>query len=119
MNIDTASYDFMQLMCRVDYLEFERLYMQLTEEEQSTLANDAPYGEKGRWKTQLRFTERGFHDKMDVLQHTLSEAIEYENWDWAAEMIVELEDWEVPYLMARLNEDEKQFVKLTREISDE
>lgn len=94
-----------------DYEGFMRYYIKADEDLRTEIFNAAPTGKKGEWKNELRQLEQEFHARMDMIQDQVIECCLEKQCSSLMEVLDEVEDWEKPYLWARLTDTEKQYIK--------
>jgi hypothetical protein len=94
---------------------FEKMFMTQSDERKSEIANLAVHGEKTEWKNALRNLEKSFHERMDIMQDSVTDCHLNNAASVLLEWLEEVEEWEKPYLWARLSETEKAYIREIRQ----
>jgi hypothetical protein len=111
--VDLAAdeYDSLKSMLEDTPEYFEKMFMTQSDERKSEIANLAVHGEKTEWKAALRNLEKSFHERMDIIQDSVTDCHLNNASSVLLEILDELEDWEKPYLWARLTLNEKAYIR--------
>lgn len=104
-------YDTLKAMLEDTPEYFEKVFMTQSDERKAEIASLAVHGEKTEWKATLRNLEKSFHERMDIIQDSVTDCHLNNAPDVLLELLEEVEDWEKPYLWARLSETEKAYIR--------